>query len=229
MKGMDTRKQETSSDEAMISSLREAQFLASASSESKDILESAAELTPYPAGSTIFQQGDAAEGVMFIRSGAVRIYVERPDGTRVELRTLGPGDIFGELGVVGVQRRTASAQAATDVDAWLVDHNTFNAVYRSDPRVAVEIAKAMAPYVLADEEVATLTVGALRERIATSIVDMSEAGTKVTVPELASRTGALISNVIRVLEHFEAGGLITVANDGIEILDREQVDALAGR
>lgn len=228
MEGMPIRNQVTSSEKAPISSLRDAAFLAMAGSESKDVLESAAELKTYPAGSMIFGQGDPSDSVVFVRSGAVRIYVDPPEGHRIELRTLGPGEIFGELGVVGGQRRTASAQAATDVDVWAVDHGTFNAVYRSDPRVAVEIAKVMAPYVLADEETGSVTVAELRERIAASLVDMSEAATIVTVPELVRRTGAQLSNVIQVLEHFEAGGAVGIGSEGVEILDRDALDAFAG-
>ena len=227
MEGMSTRNQEGSAlPSAAISSLGQAPFLATAGSESKNKLESAADLKTYPAGSTIFRQGDAADSVIFIRSGAVRIFVEQPDGHRTELRTLGPGEIFGELSVVGGGPRTANAQAATDVEAWSIDRETFGAVYRSDQQVAIEIAKITAPYVLADEDAVDVTVAELRARVAGSVIDMAKAETAVTVPELARVTGARISNVIGVLEQFEAGGLIAIGSDGIEITDQEQLAAL---
>ncbi len=211
-----------------IGSLGDAAFLATAEGSSKEALEAAAELKSWPAGTTIFSQGDAADSVLFIRSGAVRIFVERHDGNRIELRTLGRGEIFGELGVVGANRRTANAQAATDVEAWSIDSDAFGAVYRSDERVAIEIAKITAPYVLTDEETADVTVGDLRVRVVRSIMEMSDSSTSVTVPELARVADARVSNVIATLEQLEAGGLIAIGADGIEIVDQEQLSALAG-
>ena len=222
MVGMATRNQEAL---AAISSLGEAPFLATADSESKQRLETAAELKAYPAGATIFAQGDEADSVVFIRSGAVRIFVEQQDGHRIELRTLGPGEIFGELSVVSGGRRTATAQAATDVEAWSIDREAFGAVYRSDQMVAIEIAKITAPYVLADEDAGDVTVADLRERVARSIVNMS-GETAVTVPELARMNGARVSNVIGIFEQFEAGGLVAIGRNGIEILDRDGLTAL---
>jgi CRP-like cAMP-binding protein len=228
MEGMATRNQEASpSPSAAISSLGQAPFLATAGSESKHKLEAAAELRTYRAGETIFRQGDTADSVIFIRSGGVRIFVEQPDGHRIELRTLGPGEIFGELSVVGGGPRTANAQAATDVEVWSIDRETFGDVYRSDQQVAIEIAKITAPYVLADEDAGDVTVAGLSTRVARSVMDMSEAKAAVTVPELARMTGARVSNVIGVLEQFEAGGLIAIGSKGIEIVDPEQLGALA--
>ena len=227
MEGMATRNQEASAPpSATISSLDQAPFLATAGPDSKNKLESAADLKTYPAGVMIFRQDDAADSVIFIRSGAVRIFVEQSDGHRIELRTLGPGEIFGELSVVGGGPRTANAQAATDVEAWSIDRGTFGDVYRSDQQVAIEIAKITAPYVLADEDAADVTVAELRARVAGSVMDMVKKETAVTVPELARVTGARISNVIGVLEQFEAGGLIAIGSDGIEIADQEQLAAL---
>ena len=210
----------------MIASLRDAPFLATADAASRDALLAAAEDKTYASGEMVFRQGDPPDHVFFVRSGAVRIYVEQPDGHRIELRTLRPGEILGELSVVGEGHRTASAQAATDLELWSIDRETFNRVYRSDQKLAVEIAKIMAPYVLADEATADMTVADLRARIARSIVEISEEGTTITVPDLARMTGARVSNVISVLEHFEAGGAVGIGSNGIEVLDEGELEAL---
>ncbi len=64
------------------------------------------------AGSTLVQEGDFGYGMFAITSGMADVII---DGAVV--RTLGPGDMFGEIAVLSGGRRTATVIAATDDDA----------------------------------------------------------------------------------------------------------------
>ena len=73
------------------------------------VAEACAELT-VEAGTTLVSEGDFGHGAFAILSGTADVV--RDDGV---LRSLGPGDMFGEIAVLSGGRRTASVVATTDM------------------------------------------------------------------------------------------------------------------
>ncbi|MEY2516240.1 MAG: family transcriptional regulator, cyclic receptor protein [bacterium] len=71
----------------------------------------------HPAGRELVRQGDYAREFMAIEEGEVEIL---RDGERIA--TLGPGDFFGEIGVLEKTRRTATVVATTPVRLVLLTH-----------------------------------------------------------------------------------------------------------
>ena len=66
----------------------------------------------YPAGCHVVEQGEAASELFMILSGHADAWQELPDGSRKDLRRMGPGEFFGELGVAGNKPRSAHVVAA---------------------------------------------------------------------------------------------------------------------
>ncbi|MGH3221942.1 MAG: PIG-L family deacetylase [Streptosporangiaceae bacterium] len=69
----------------------------------------------YPAGCYVVEQGEPASELFMILSGYADAWQELPDGSRRELRRMGPGEFFGELGVAGNRPRSAHVVAAEDL------------------------------------------------------------------------------------------------------------------
>lgn len=75
-----------------------------------------------PAGTEIFGEGEPAYGLFHIRRGAVEIYRRRKDRGEISLARLGPGEIFGEIGMlIETGTRTASARALEFTEVITVD------------------------------------------------------------------------------------------------------------
>src|SRR4051794_27894847 len=72
------------------------------------------ELKRLPAGTRLFEVGDAADSLLIVRSGRVRCFVENTLGEAIELAELGPGEILGEISLLDAGPRTASAEAIED-------------------------------------------------------------------------------------------------------------------
>lgn len=67
----------------------------------------------YGTGETIFEQGDPGDSFYVIREGTVDV-VSEEESRPVVLATLGPGEVFGEMALIGnVQERTATVKAQT--------------------------------------------------------------------------------------------------------------------
>jgi CRP-like cAMP-binding protein len=67
----------------------------------------------YRKGEFIIRQGEDGDCMFFLADGSCKVTVHR-EGRSVELTTLGPGSIFGELAVFEHRPRFADVQALTD-------------------------------------------------------------------------------------------------------------------
>ena len=92
-----------------------------------------AEKVTYSDGDTIVAEGDAADRFYVIAQGEVAVMRRTPEGEQVELATLGPGQFFGEVGILAETRRTATVRAIGDVELLALSWKEFqDALERSD-------------------------------------------------------------------------------------------------
>ncbi|MBE7440720.1 MAG: cyclic nucleotide-binding domain-containing protein [Spirochaetales bacterium] len=98
----------------------------------------------YAAGTVLFEQGQVGAHFYLIRSGNVQIYKTTPDQGELILATLGEGDIFGELALVGDQPRAASARCSTDATLAVASSDNLEAMIRSNPDFASKLIRQLA-------------------------------------------------------------------------------------
>jgi serine/threonine-protein kinase len=75
--------------------------------------------TSLPAGTVIVKEGEPGHAAYVIERGLCAAY-RMEDSTEIELRVMGPGEVFGETAVFSDMPRTASVKALTDVDVLVV-------------------------------------------------------------------------------------------------------------
>jgi len=75
-------------------------------------------------GDTIFREGDESEEAFWIVSGKVEISMETDGGPKV-LTTLSDGEIFGEMGMIDDQPRSATARALTTTEVEVINEADF--------------------------------------------------------------------------------------------------------
>jgi hypothetical protein len=81
---------------------------------------------PVLAGQAIVSQGEPADRFYVIQSGRFTVSQTPPTGGQPEvLRTLGPDDVFGELGLLYRMPRTATVRADTDALLLALDRDDF--------------------------------------------------------------------------------------------------------
>ena len=97
----------------------------------------------FAAGTDIIRQGDAPEKFYIITRGRVAVVLQPPDGLDAVLNYLGPGDFFGEVGLLRQSRRMATVRAETAVDEMTMDYPTFRSWIEGSSLIAQEI-KALA-------------------------------------------------------------------------------------
>jgi CRP-like cAMP-binding protein/Zn-dependent protease len=86
-------------------------------------------------GEPVFRQGDRPDAFYIVRRGSVQIEDEDPEKGDVRvLRTMGRGESFGEMGLLGAHRRQATVRAVGEVELFEVDKGTFDRLLAEDMR-----------------------------------------------------------------------------------------------
>src|ERR1700748_3647402 len=76
-------------------------------------------------GEVLFQKGDPGDALFGVRRGQIPIETGAPDGSRLTLNFMGPGDLFGEVAVLDTQARTADATAGEASELFVLRRGEF--------------------------------------------------------------------------------------------------------
>jgi CRP-like cAMP-binding protein len=91
-----------------------------------------------PAGHRLVDQGNFAHEFFVLLDGTVEV---TKDGEH--LADLGPGEFFGEIALVGHERRTATVRATTPVRAVVMHSRDFGAMRSEMPAICDRIETAI--------------------------------------------------------------------------------------
>jgi len=97
----------------------------------------------FAAGRLIFHEGQPSDFAFLIVSGKVFLTKASPEGT-LRLATLGPGEMFGEMGIVDGSVRSATATAGDDTVLEVFDKDRLFALLAEHPETAIDMVKAAA-------------------------------------------------------------------------------------
>ena len=93
------------------------------------------------AGKMIFSRGDTGDHMFAILAGRIRLVLSTPRGREIVLRTLGAGDILGEMALIDGEPRSADATAAEETTCLVLTRARFEAVARTRPDVGMAMAR----------------------------------------------------------------------------------------
>lgn len=104
--------------------------------EELKVISTFATLEELPAGAIAVREGDFANRFMAIDEGEARV-------TRAgsEIGSLGAGDIFGEIGLIEKERRTATVEAITPLRLIQIEHWELQRMKKVLPGVYARIEK----------------------------------------------------------------------------------------
>ena len=98
--------------------------------------------THFAEGQVLFREGDPADNVFRLLSGAVDI-IRELDGEPILLGTVGTGQFIGEMGVVENRPRSATARAASEVEVEILTPTEFFDQIANSPRAARELIQRL--------------------------------------------------------------------------------------
>ena len=95
------------------------------------------------AGELLFRAGDPGQAMYVVARGTMEIFVTDHAGQKIVLTECGPGEVFGELAMLGTGPRTASALALEDTELLELDRDDLLLLVGKKPEAALHLLGAM--------------------------------------------------------------------------------------
>jgi CRP-like cAMP-binding protein len=93
----------------------------------------------FASGDVIVKEGEQAVAFFFLLSGRVEVVKGAEGSSPKVLRTMGPGDFFGEMALLDGYLRSASVRALEDTECLQLWRWDFLYALRTNPHIAAEI------------------------------------------------------------------------------------------
>lgn len=123
---------------ALETHLRSVPIFATLTEDFIDHLRDRVELVRYAPGEAIFQQGDLADAFYLVRIGFVKVTEKYPGGELV-LAYLSKGSYFGEIGLMGGGKRTATCAALDHVEVVRIAAEDFKEMLNRFPAIRARL------------------------------------------------------------------------------------------
>ncbi|MHC4392529.1 MAG: cyclic nucleotide-binding domain-containing protein [Planctomycetota bacterium] len=124
--------------------LRRTTFFSALSDEELEAMISRLKVASYEPGEWIFLEHDTADAAYIVLDGHVDISKSIAAEVDKLVFVAGPGDVFGEMGVLERAPRSASARARTHVNAVWFGADAFERIEQELPAVAAKVTASLA-------------------------------------------------------------------------------------
>ena len=98
-----------------------------------------------PEGKELIRQAELARQFFVLTEGSAEV---RRNGRKVN--TLGPGDFFGEIGLITDRLTSASVKTTTPARALVITRASFKSLLRDSPNIQLKVLTALAQRVSGD-------------------------------------------------------------------------------
>jgi CRP-like cAMP-binding protein len=182
----------------------------------------------FTAGTVLFEEGQPGDHMYVITQGEIEIRRNVGETERV-LAVLPAGEFFGEMAILNARPRSATAVVRVDSRLLVIAGNTFEAMLRARPEIAMRIIKALATRLEnANQHIELLLLPTPNHRVVQCLRHMAEEqlmlagnvvnpGTAILVPkrieDIAVRVGLPVHEVIDVVDRLRNARLILLAQD----------------
>lgn len=107
----------------------------------RDGLHKIARERSFPSGAQIFKEGDTGDGVYIVKEGEVEISVAMNENIRRTFAHIRPGEMFGEMAVLELKPRSATATAAAQTDVYFIPRTELLDMLGRSPALALELLR----------------------------------------------------------------------------------------
>lgn len=201
----------------------------------EDFLLAHASVLHYKKGSQIHTADLACAGLLFAKSGVLRVYMLSEEGREITLYRIESGNvcILSAACVLRTITFDVSIDAVTDCELLLIDSSAFLSLMKENIHVEA-YAYRLATERFSDVmwSMQQILFMSFDRRLAVFLLDETaktgSGSLHMTHEEIARYTGSAREVVSRMLKYFAAEGLVALSRGKISIIDRQRLSAVAG-
>jgi len=198
-----------------------------------------AKIKVYKPRETIVAKGGPAAEFFVLLRGRAKVTAQGADGADTAINVMGPGEVFGEIGILDGQPRSATVTTLEECELAVVDKGAFHGLLAASPPVAIKLLAVLAGRIreltIRVEDRTFLDIPA---RLAKQLIWLaanhgtdSGAGMRIEIKlsqqELGDFIGATRESVNKNLRDWSRSGFINQERDYLEILDLDALRAIA--
>ena len=180
-----------------------------------------------PRGSMIMAAGDPIDSLYIVISGRLKVMMSEADGKEVILSILGPGEFFGEMGLIDDSPRSASVVTIEPCELLSVTKRDFKKCIVENVEMSMTVMRGLVRRLReADRKIGSLAMLDVYGRVARLLLDMSEyvngqkmIANRLSKQDIAKMVGASREMVSRVMKDLEMSGYIEVRGSTIVLRD----------
>jgi len=175
----------------------------------------------------IIGAGDPTDSLYIVISGRLKVMMSDEQGREVILSILGPGEFFGEMGLLDDSPRSASVVTLEACELLTITKTDFKRSLEDNFELSLMVMRGLVKRLReADQKIGSLALMDVYGRVARLLLEMAEDvdGEKVVVKKLskqdiAKMIGASREMVSRVMKDLQLGGYIEVRGRSIALRD----------
>jgi CRP-like cAMP-binding protein len=188
----------------------------------------------------LFHKGDDGGEVYVVVSGKLKVLTTSIEGDDVVFSILGPGEVFGEVALLGATPRTATVAAIEDCQLLVIDRRDFLSFLRADPEISVKLLSVLAMRLKRVSELVEDTLFLnLPLRLAKKLSSFGRIygektaegiriDLKLSQEEWGDLVGATRESVNKQMRTWTDAGVIEVDDGYLVILNPSELEKLAG-
>jgi len=175
-------------------------------------------MSTYKKKDVIFDQGDAADFVIYIRSGKVKVSVLSAEGNEAVVAILGEDEFLGEGCLIGQTKRLATASAMTECKVMRVTKAEIQKAIKDEPAFSqMFVAHILARNARVEEDLVDQLFNSTEKRLARVLLLLANFGkagrpepilAKISQETLAEMIGTTRSRVSHFMNKFRKLGFI---------------------
>ncbi|WP_153147590.1 Crp/Fnr family transcriptional regulator [Dechloromonas sp. H13] len=176
-------------------------------------------------GEQVVRAGESADALLVLLTGRAKVTNFDEEGREIILAWLGPGEFFGEMGLIDGSPRSASVVAVENCELLTIGKTEFQRCMQDNFQVALKLMQILVRRLReADRNIESLALLDVYGRVARLLLDLSEeqggkrmVKQKISKQDMARMIGASREMVSKVMRDLEVGGYIISEGDHITI------------
>lgn len=185
----------------------------------------------YPAGYTLFEEGDTGDEMYIIQSGKVRI-VKRLEQGEKTLAVIPHGEFLGEMAILLNEPRSAGAVIEEDARLLVIDSSTFEAMIKSNGEIAYRMIRKLAQRIKdTNQQIEVLSYKDANRKVVYAFVRGADRGAKLdggtlvrqSIGDIAGLTGLDVPKVQEIVQKLIASKLIQPHEEGYLVSDADKL------
>lgn len=177
-------------------------------------------------GAFVVRAGESTDSLYILLTGRAKVTNSDEEGREIILAWLGPGEFFGEMGLIDGSPRSANVVASEACELLCLGKDAFQRCMQDNFQVAQKLMRSLVRRLReADRKIESLALLDVYGRVARLLLELSELSDgrrvvkkKISKQDMARMIGASREMVSKVMRDLELSGYIASEGDLLIIL-----------